>query len=45
MRIGANVGAVSRDGTRILAIAGDATEEIRPQVLTDWTVLLGGAQK
>lgn len=44
-RVGANIGAVSRDGSRILAIAGDATDQIQTQVLTDWTVLLGGAQK
>jgi eukaryotic-like serine/threonine-protein kinase len=44
-RVGANIGAISRDGSRILAIAGDATDQIQTQVLTDWTVLLGGAQK
>lgn len=42
---GGNIGAVSRDGSRILAVAGDRTDELKTQVLTDWTVLLGGAQK
>jgi eukaryotic-like serine/threonine-protein kinase len=42
-RVSANIGAVSRDGSRILLIAGDETDEIKPQILTDWTVLLGGA--
>jgi len=37
----ANVAAVSRDGTRILAIAADPSEEAKTQVLSDWTVLLG----
>jgi len=29
----------------ILLIAGDENDEIKPQILTDWTVLLGGAHK
>jgi hypothetical protein len=33
------VGAVTRDG-RILAITGDASEELNSQVLTDWTALI-----
>jgi predicted Ser/Thr protein kinase len=44
-RIGGNIGAVSRDGNRILAIAGDATDKLKPQIITDWTVLLGSAHK
>ena len=38
-RATANVGAITRDG-RILAIAGDASEELNSQVLTDWTALV-----
>jgi hypothetical protein len=44
-RTGANIGVVSRDGNRILAIAGDATDELRFQLITDWTVLLGSAHR
>ena len=39
-RVDANLGAASRDGNRILAIATDDTEEVRLQVLSDWTTLL-----
>jgi hypothetical protein len=39
-RVGANIGSVSRDGSRILAIATDNADELGPQVLTDWTILL-----
>src|SRR5262249_15060657 len=39
-RADANLGAVSRDGNRILTIATDDTEEARVQVLTDWTTLV-----
>ena len=39
-RADANLGAASRDGKRILAIATDDTEETLLQVLTDWTTLL-----
>ncbi len=38
-RASANVGAATRDG-RILAIAGDASEELNSLVLTDWTALM-----
>jgi hypothetical protein len=31
---------VTRDGSRFLAISGDASEELKTQVLTDWTTLL-----
>ena len=41
-RVGAISGAVSRDGSRILAIAAEASEELKMQVLTDWTTLLPG---
>jgi Tol biopolymer transport system component len=39
-RAGANMAAVSPDGTRILAIATDLEEEFRTQVLSDWTTLI-----
>src|SRR5262249_54787559 len=39
-RIGSNIVAVSRDGERILAIAADNSDELKVQVLTDWTALL-----
>src|SRR5262249_14752612 len=39
-RIGSNILAVSRDGQRILAIAADNSDELKVQVLTDWTALL-----
>jgi hypothetical protein len=39
-RIGSNIIAVSRDGERILAIAADNSDELKVQVLTDWTALL-----
>ncbi|HUA63460.1 MAG TPA: protein kinase [Verrucomicrobiae bacterium] len=39
-RQGSNLGAVTRDGSRILAISGDPSEETKMQVLTDWTTLL-----
>jgi serine/threonine-protein kinase len=39
-RADANLGAVSRDGGRILVIAADESEETRLQVVTDWTSLL-----
>ena len=38
-RASANVGAITRDG-RILAITGDASEELNSLVLTDWTALI-----
>ena len=34
-----NIGAVSRDGSRVLLVAGDENDEIKPQILTDGTVL------
>jgi len=42
-RAGANYGAVSRDGSRILVISAEPSEELNTQVLTDWTTLLSGA--
>ena len=36
----ANSGAISRDGSRILWISADDSEELKMQVLTDWTTLL-----
>ncbi len=39
-RIGSNIVAVSRDGERILAIAADNSDELKVQVMTDWTALL-----
>ena len=39
-RLGANLAAASRDGKRILAIATEDTEQIGPQVISDWTALL-----
>ena len=39
-RQGSNLGAVTRDGSRILAITGDPSEETKMQILTDWTTLL-----
>jgi len=44
-REGANLGAVTRDGKRILAISGDDSEENEYQVLTDWTTLLPASGK
>ena len=41
---GSTSGAVSRDGLRILAITAEASEELKTQVLTDWTTLLPGGQ-
>ena len=41
-RVGTNHGAVSRDGSRILEITAEASEELKMQVLTDWTTLLPG---
>ena len=41
-KAGGNIGALSRHGNRILVIAGDETDEVKHQILTDWTVLLGG---
>ena len=40
MRTLANIGAASRDGSRILALATDSVEETLVQVLTDWTTLV-----
>ena len=39
-RADSNMGAASRDGSRIMAISTDAVEETRLQLLTDWTTLL-----
>jgi hypothetical protein len=39
-RIGGNVGATTRDGSRILTISGDESEQLKGQILTDWTTLL-----
>ena len=36
----ANVASISRDNKRILAISADPSEELKTQVLTDWTTLL-----
>jgi hypothetical protein len=43
-RTGANVGAVSRDGSKFLIISGDESEQTKYQVLTDWTSLLRGGK-
>ncbi|HYW42045.1 MAG TPA: hypothetical protein VE959_04260 [Bryobacteraceae bacterium] len=39
-RSDANLGAASRDGSRILAISTDNPEAAMTQVLSDWTTLL-----
>jgi serine/threonine-protein kinase len=39
-RATANVGAITRDGTRFLIISTDDDEEIRTHVVSDWTTLL-----
>ncbi len=39
-RTDVNLGAVTRDGQRILAIATEKEEEAKLQVLSDWTTLL-----
>ena len=36
----ANSGAITKDGSRILSIAADDMDELKFQVLTDWTTLL-----
>jgi len=43
-RVSSTVAAVTRDGSRFLAISGDASEELKAQVLTDWSTLLTHAQ-
>lgn len=43
-RTDSNLGAVSRDGQRILAIATESDEETRVQVLSDWSTLLEGQE-
>jgi hypothetical protein len=37
---GVPVAAMSHDGQRILAISGDPSEEVKVQILTDWSTLL-----
>ena len=39
-RIDVNLGAVTNDGQRILAISADKAEATQIQVLSDWTTLL-----